>query len=325
MKHFSFISHVTLAAIILCKVQAVWNIAEFDGQAAVSVQSDGGPAVVSVSSTRETAFTPSPTPSLSPKPSTNSNNNLPRSVPRKWRRSMAYIVIRTTNGHKTCTGTVLDKAHILTSASCSHNGWLEDVSPRRSYAIIGASSTEMYLDADRNDKISIRNIFFHTSFQQNGVSSRNDIAIVRLKENIKDRHYKPASLVDAPTATPSDVLVATYEVYNDDVSTVRTPKYALMQYQSANRCNRRTGGSLIKNNRVCVTSSSRASSSCFASSGSPIFLESGNRMALFGLVSEWDADCESDRSITLGAKLSSYRGMIDRLVQNNDQSGWSML
>ena len=294
----------------------------------MSVSSDGEPASVSVSSTGETVSvtSPPPSPSPAPAPAPAAIVNEARNVPRKWRKSMVYVVIRrATNTYNTCTGTVLDKRHILTAASCFSANGAKDAIPRRSFAIIGASTTEMYLDTERNDKIFMASVFVHRNFKQNSIASRNDIAIARLKTSIKDRHYKPVTLVNAPNSTPSQAYVAGYDLYEQDSAALRTPKYAAMQYQSESRCNRRIGTNFINADRVCTTSASREYSSCFAEAGAPIFVETQRSIAQFGIVSGWHGDCETRKSVTHGAKIQAYKGAIDSLVLQNDQSSWTKI
>lgn len=171
-------------------------------------------------------------------------------------RHLAFIQIITNNGfYYTCTGSVVARRWILTAAHCvDAYGTGDDADKKKTHVYIGSKLT---IPDESERRYFLEDIFLQKKFQSDLNDFRNDVAMLKLKDDIVEHKYHPVRIGTAPVQG-STVIAAGYGSVDEDGTRAVEAMETNVVTQNFSTCSQREINSIRQtlDNRVqvCATS-----------------------------------------------------------------------
>lgn len=256
-------------------------------------------------------------------------------APKNIRKRMAMAVTVTRGGEVfSCTGSVISKKFILCAAHCFifGSGKRNRVWAKNSYVLIGEKGTDLKFFESPENKYKMKQVFIIKKFKPQSAFFRDDVALVELKEEIKNSQFFPFTLGEAPDAAQKKVIASGYGAKGTTKDKPRKLLAAKLVYQDWNTCTDELGFSsgIRQAESVCLTSKGFPNQAktgiCFGDSGGPVVFKSGGSFVQFGIASYFFGElCEAKGTVYVYQRVSFYKAKIEGKVLRNKNNGWKKL
>ncbi|CAN8071539.1 unnamed protein product [Agarophyton chilense] len=225
-----------------------------------------------------------------------------------------------------CSGTILDRTHILTAAHCLYEDG-STFSYEYSYAYIGQKS----FNPSNAEEFYFSRAWIPKRYYRRE-DSGFDIAVIELDTEIPDNLYYPVTMGDEPKPGRK-AIVAGYGLTSTDGDFPNFAMQTRVIARSFDDCENEDElaeeGVLKEKYLVCAVSvgypNKGKTDSCQGDSGGPLFFKQKGKLIQYGITAFSYYDCAAKGGIPWYVRMSAFKTQVERILDNGRHNRWRKL